>query len=196
MAVFDIQDISSAQLHRCRALCNALMQYQAKQSHKHTEILAAMHFENRLKPSFESAQHKKLLLAHCAGKAVGYAYANTYEMEEDGRYFVPDFLQAIYQEGQLVFYPDSQQLPATIGVFNNLYVLPEQQGKGLGRQLSLSIMKWLQQSGASDLYVYVSNGNEEKAVPFYESLGFSYSHSVLDGFITAFHQSNANAAVL
>ena len=190
MDAIEIVDVTEDNLSICRDLCNALMQYQAEQSHIHRRILAAMNFDNRLKPSFENSKHKKLLLAKYKDTPIAYAFANSYSMEESGRYFVPDWLQEIYQEGQLVFYPESQKLPATIGVFNNLYVEPKHQGKGIGKRLAQPLMSWLRNSAAKDLYVYVSNGNEAKAVPFYNQLGFSFSHRVLDGFITAYHQAN------
>lgn len=191
MNPIEIIEVTTNELHRCRDLCNELMQFQAQQSHMHSDVLAAMNYENRLKPSFLNSSHKKLLLATTNDQPIAYAYANTYTMEEDGRYFVPDWLSPIYKNGQLVFYPDSQKFPAIIGVFNNLYVQPEYRGKQLGLQLATPIMQWLKSSNAVDLYVYVSNGNEARAVPFYTKLGFTFSHQVLNGFITAYHQPNS-----
>lgn len=190
MTDFEIIEVTESELSQCRDLCNALMEHQAQQSHTHSYILTAMNFENRLKPSFENSENKKLLLARYKGQPIAYAFANTYYMEETGRFFVPEWLMPIYKKGQLVFYPDSQKLPATIGVFNNLYVLPKYQGKKVGLQLAKPIMHWLRSSHAADLYVYVSNGNEAKTIPFYNKLGFAFSHQVLDGFITALHQPN------
>ena len=51
-------------------------------------------------------------------------------------------------------------------------------------------MDWLYQSNTEDLYVPISNGNEEKMAPFYQNLGFIYSHDVLGGFIRAYYQQN------
>ena len=48
-------------------------------------------------------------------------------------------------------------------------------------------MRWLYQS-ATKTSVYISNGNEQTMAPFYERLGFGFSHAVLDGFIFAYHQ--------
>ena len=182
--------INEDSLERCRPLCDALMQYQAEKSTLHTEVLAAMNFDNRLKASFLSTQNKTLIGAEYEGKIIGYAYATTHLMTAEGRYFLPDWLRPIYKEGQLVFYPDQQELPATIGVFNNLYVTPQFQGKSVGGKLAHQLMQWLYNSEASDYYVYISNGNETTMAPFYERLGFYYSHDVLDGFITAYHQKN------
>lgn len=186
----EILKVNEESLIRCKELCNALMQYQAEKSHLHPEILAEMNFENRLQPSFLSAENKLLLLAEYQGKPIGYGYANTYNINEEGRYYLPDWLADIYQEGQLIFYPKKQRLPATIGVFNNLYVKPEFHGKGIGLKLSTQLMEWLKKSDAQDLYVYISNGNEKVIEPFYKKLGFHYSHAVLDGFILAYKQSN------
>ena len=182
--------INEDSLERCRPLCDALMQYQAEKSTLHTEVLAAMNFDNRLKASFLSTQNKTLIGAEYDGKIIGYAYATTHLMTTEGRYFLPDWLRPIYKEGQLVFYPDQQELPATIGVFNNLYVTPQFHGKGVGGKLAHQLMQWLYHSEASDCYVYISNGNETTMAPFYERLRFHYSHDMLDGFITAYHQKN------
>lgn len=183
-----IIEVTEENLERCQQLCDALMQFQAEKSKLHREILSAMNFENRLKASFLSSQNKLLLLAEYRGEAIGYAYANTYFMTEEGRYFLPDWLAAIYKKGQLVFYPEHQNFPANIGVFNNLYVLPNHHGKGIGLTLAKRLMDWLYQSETDDLYVYISNGNEKSMAPFYQQLGFAYSHAVLGGFIFAYHQ--------
>lgn len=95
-----IIEVTEENLERCQPLCDALMQFQAEKSKLHPEILAAMNFENRLKASFLSSQNKLLLLAEYRGEAIGYAYANTYFMTEEGRYFLPDWLAAIYKKGQ------------------------------------------------------------------------------------------------
>lgn len=50
-------------------------------------------------------------------------------------------------------------------------------------------MQWLKQdTDAENLFVYVSNGNDPASL--YESLGFKYSHDVLDGFIEAYVMAN------
>ena len=126
--------INEDSLERCRPLCDALMQYQAEKSTLHTEVLAAMNFDNRLKASFLSTQNKTLIGAEYDGKIIGYAYTTTHQMTTEGRYFLPDWLRPIYKEGQLVFYPNQQELPATIGVFNNLYVTPPIPRQGRGRK--------------------------------------------------------------
>ena len=190
MQDLSIVEVTESNLNRCKPLCDALMQFQAEKSNQHSEILAAMNFENRLKPSFLSSQNKLLLLAEHQGEAIGYAYANTYYMEESGRYYLPEWLEEIYKEGQLIFYPEKQEFPTNIGVFNNLYVEPEHHGQGIGLELSKRLMEWLYKSDTEDLYVYISNGNEANMAPFYKKLGFDYSHDVLDGFITAYHQKN------
>lgn len=190
MEDFQLIKVTEENLACCRPLCDALMQFQAEKSSIHRDLLGAMNFENRLKASFLSSNNKLLLLAEHRGEAIGYAYANTYFMEEEGRYFLPDWLAPIYKKGQLIFYPERQQFPANIGVFNNLYVIPQYHGKGIGLTLAKRLMHWLYQSATEDLYVYISNGNEQTMAPFYERLGFGYSHAVLDGFIFAYHQKN------
>ena len=67
-------------------------------------------------------------------------------------------------------------------------MVPNHHGKGVGLTLAKRLMDWLYQSETDDLYVYISNGNEESMAPFYQQLGFAYSHAVLSGFIFAYHQ--------
>jgi len=57
-----ISDITGGDVGMCRELCNGLMKFQAEKSFIRTDVQEAMTFANRLKPSFENAQMKKLLV--------------------------------------------------------------------------------------------------------------------------------------
>lgn len=188
MAKIKIQDISNDNVEICRELCNELMAYQASKSRIATEALKAMTFDNRLKPSFESAQWKKLLVAFDGENPIGYGFAVVSDVKEESRNLVPAWANNIYKEGQLIFYPTEQELPSRLGTFNNLYIKTEYHGLGLGYQLSIQVMDWMKSvEGITGVYVYVSNGNEQ-VVDFYKRLGFQFSHEVLGGFITAYYK--------
>ena len=185
----EIRDYSKANVEACRDLCNELMKFQAEQSHTGTDVLAAMTFDNRLKPSFESALLKKLLLAFDGKDAVGYVYADVSDVAEERKLFVPEWAKEIYREGQNIFYNSEQKLPARLGTFNNLYIKPGYHGLGIGNRLSKIVMDWMKSiERISGIYVYVSNGNERVA-DFYRKFGFEYSHDVLGGFIKAYYHN-------
>ena len=187
MTKINVQDISNGDVEICRELCNDLMAYQASQSYMGTDALKQMNFENRLKPSFEKAKTKKLLVAFDGSNPIGYAYAEVSDVPEAARSYVPDWASNIYKEGQLIFFPHVQKLPSRLGTFNNLYIKPAYHGHGLGYKLGKEVMEWMQGvDGITGIYVYVSNGNEQ-VVKFYEKLGFQFSHAVLGGFISAYY---------
>lgn len=57
------------------------------------------------------------------------------------------------------------------GRINDLYVLPEQRGSGLGRRLMQAGLTGLKECGAEEVDLQVSRENTD-AIRFYESLGF------------------------
>lgn len=184
----EIRDITGSDAALCRDLCNDLMKFQAELSTIRTDVLQAMTFENRLKPSFEKAEIRKLLLALDNQKPIGYAYADVADINKEARYYVPEWASNIYTPGHLMFFPPQQKLPARLGTFNNLYIKPDYHGMGLGDKLSHYVMNWMKSiEKISGIYVYVSNGNERVA-DFYKKFGFRFSHEVLGGFITAYYQ--------
>lgn len=186
MTNIEIKDFSKGDIEICRDLCEELMRHQASQAIIRTDVLQAMTFDNRLKPSFENAQNRKLVLAFDGEKPIGYAFAEVADITDDLKYYVPDWAKTIYENGHLIFFPEEQELPTRLGTFNNLYIKPEYQGLKLGYQLSKKVMDWMKSmEGVTGIYVYVSNGNNE-VVDFYERFGFEYSHQVLGGFITAY----------
>ena len=85
------------------------------------------------------------------------------------------------------FYPDWLETPVRVGALNNLYILPEYRGTGLGDALTTKGMEWLRAlPGARYLFVDVSEGNN--AADFYARYGFKFSHDVLGGIIKACYQ--------
>lgn len=189
MTKIKIQDISNGNIEICRGLCNELMDYQANKSHIRTDVLREMTFDNRLRPSFENAKIKKLLVAFDDENPIGYVYAEVTDVTENLMYYVPDWAKNIYKKGQLIFFPVNQELPSRLGTFNNIYIKPEYHGLGLGYQLSNEVIEWMKSiDGITGIYVYVSNGNEQ-VVDFYKRFGFQFSHNMLNGFITAYYKN-------
>lgn len=185
MPNIEIKDLSDGNIEICRDLCNELMAFQASQSHIRTDVLQEMTFDNRLKPSFENAEIKKLLVTFDGDEPIGYAYAEVSDVKEEFKYYVPEWANNIYEKGQLIFFPEEQKLPSRLGTFNNLYIKPAYHGLKLGHQLSKAVMDWMKSiEGITGIYVYVSNGNDQ-VIDFYKRFGFKFSHNVLGGFITA-----------
>ena len=56
-----------------------------------------------------------------------------------------------------------------------IYVLPNCQGKGIGKKLITKGLDWL--GNDKDIYIGVASYNN-KAIKFYESLGFVYTHEI------------------
>ncbi len=59
--------VTEGDIEQCRALCNELMQHQYKMSVQQRHIFAGMNFDTRLKPSFENASEKMLVIAKDEG---------------------------------------------------------------------------------------------------------------------------------
>ncbi|MGW8314545.1 MAG: GNAT family N-acetyltransferase [Bacteroidales bacterium] len=184
----EIKEITNGQIEICRDLCNALMNFQADRSFIRTDVLNEMSFDNRLKPSFENAQIKKLLVAFDNQDPIGYVFAEVADITEEAKDYVPDWAKRIFKKGQLIFFSPEQKYPARVGTYNNIYIKPEYHGLGLGDRLTQKIMNWMKSiDQINGIYVYVSNGNEQVA-DFYRKYGFEFSHKVLGGFITAYYQ--------
>ena len=178
-----IRDCTSQGSEICHELADALYQHQAAMAKDplHKETLGNMRYENRLKPSFDSADEKQLLVAFDGEKPVGYIFTAAEEVTEESRRQLPP-----WGEGA-GFYPDWLETPVRVGALNNLYILPEYRGTGLGDALTTKGMEWLRAlPGARYLFVYVSEGNN--AATFYARYGFKFSHDVLGGIIKAYYQ--------
>jgi GNAT superfamily N-acetyltransferase len=185
---FTYREITDGHVEVCRELCNGLMAHQADKGIIHPEVLRAMNFDNRLKPSFERAEEKQLIVALHGGKPVGYVFSSAGLETEASKTARPAWaagLSGIHETG---FYPDWLPMPGKIGCLNNLYVLPEYRGRHIASILCEGAMNWLRKvPDIKYIYVYRSNGNNS-VIDFYKRLGFGYSHEVFGGFIIAYYQ--------
>ena len=183
------KELSSGPVEICRELCNQLMAYQAEKAVLWKDILSSMNFDNRLKPVFETSEEKFLLAAFDGETPVGYVFAADEVVTEESRTSRPLWARPLPEEVEWLF-PDWLPVPIKIGELNNLYVLPEYHGLGIGNELTGRAMDWLRKrADAKYLFVYVSNGNN--AGPFYEHYGFRHSHTVSGGIIEAYSQKNS-----
>ena len=82
-----IRDCTSQGSEICHELADALYQHQAAMAKDplHKETLGNMRYENRLKPSFDSADEKQLLVAFDGEKPVGYIFTAAEEVTEESR---------------------------------------------------------------------------------------------------------------
>jgi len=70
------KEVTDGNVEICKELCNALMTYKADNGVIHPEVLRAMNFDNRLKPSFEGSAEKQLIVAFDGTKPVGYVFSS------------------------------------------------------------------------------------------------------------------------
>lgn len=182
------KEITDGNVEICKELCNGLMAHQADKGVLHPEVLRAMSFDNRLKPSFEEAKEKQLILALDGEKPVGYVFCTAVQETEASKTAKPAWAAGLTGINEAGFYPDWLPMPAKIGCLSNLYVLPQYRGRHIAATLCDSAMNWLYSvQGINYIYVYVSNGNDN-VIDFYKKLGFEYSHDVFCGFIIAYYQ--------
>lgn len=167
-------------------LCNELMRFQADHATIRPDIMADMNYNNRLKPEYANTPEKYLVVSFDNEKPIGFAFATKGSVTEENMKTKPSW--AIELNG-LGFYPENYKVPKSIGTFKLLYVKDEYRKYGIGGQLSKMVMEWLRHhEDVEDLWVYVANGNEIVG-SFYEHYGFKFSHSVFNGFIDAYLQS-------
>ncbi len=180
--------ITDGNVEICRGLCDALMAHQAEKGVIHPEVLKAMNFDNRLKPGFEGAAEKQLVVAFDGELPVGYVFSTASLEAEAAKTAKPGWAAGLTGIHETGFYPDWLPLPAKVGCLNNLYVRPEYRGRHIARNLCDQAMAWLRAvPDIRYLYVYISNGNDG-VIDFYKSYGFEYSHDVSGGFIIAYYQ--------
>lgn len=181
------RDMTNSDVICCKTLCNKLMQHQASVAVKYPELLSGMNFDNRLKASFDAAQCKKLIVAYCNEKPIGYIYGEIFEVtENNAREFKP-FSNQVSEEDAKGYglIPPTLELPTYIADLVNLYVEPEYRSEHVGKELVQRMQEWFEQNKKAKCWcVYVSNGNNPGT--FYEKFGYSYSHEVLNGFITCY----------
>lgn len=181
------RDESQGDVTLIKDLCNQLMQYQADKTDNefYRSILGSMNFENRMLPSFTATKEKQLLIAVDDDKLIGYVYL-TVETLIKLPAPRPGWAKDLPENSHGLF-PEWLEVPCRVGVFNNLYILPEYHGLSIGRELADRAMEWLKsRDDVNQLYVFVSHGNN--AAAFYEKCGFRYSHEVFGGLIQAYHQ--------
>ncbi len=73
----------------------------------------------------------------------------------------------------------------------NISIYPEEQGKGFGKKLMQCVLDELRDGNT----FYVGTGESELTVPFYESLGFEYSHRIENFFIDNYDEPIFEAGV-
>ncbi|MBI0583975.1 MAG: GNAT family N-acetyltransferase [Methanomassiliicoccus sp.] len=159
-------------IEQCRELCDELMSFQRSKARMRQELFDAMNFDTRMRPSYERALDKQVVVAKDDGVPVGYVLSTIDSMES-------------MTNSPFKLLPPEDALPPKIGCLSNLYVREGYRGTGMGSRLFDQAMEWL--TGFKDvdrIYVFISNGNDA-AHRFYAKRGFVYSHEVLGGFITA-----------
>ena len=181
------EDRTGGDIEVCRDLCNALMAHQAEKGTIHPEVLRAMNFDNRLKPSFEAAAEKQLVVALDGETPVGYIFSTAAWETEASKAEKPAWAAGLSGIDKTGFYPDWLPMPQKIGCLSNLYVLPEYRGRHIASTLCNRAMAWLRNvPELMTVYVYISNGNDS-VISLYKSFGFRYSHDVFGGFIVAYY---------
>lgn len=180
------QDITYGSVELCRDLADALMAHQADHGVIHPEVLRAMNFENRLKPSFEKAKEKQLIVVFDGQTPVGYIFSTAAWETEASKAERPAWAMGLSGVNETGFYPDAFPMPQKIGCLNNLYVRPDYRGRHIAYTLCSRAMDWFRETAnVQTVFVYISNGNTS-VVSLYRNLGFRYSHDVFGGFIAAY----------
>lgn len=160
---------------KIKDLCNELMTYQKSKASIHPEFFDAMCFETRLLPSLKSAQANFIIAALDGKQAVGYAYSNI----APKRIYTNDFATLKCE----AFFDFESVQGENVGCLSQFYIRDDYRGKGIGSALFERSMDWLTAQYVKDLFIFVSNGNEQ-ALKFYLDKGFCVSHEIMDGFIT------------
>lgn len=182
-----IEVVTDGNIEQCRELCNELMAFQKSMASIAPESFDTMNFDTRMKKSFENALASQVIVVKDNGTPVGYVFS-TIDNIEHSKNMIPAWAPVEDLANTKGFYPDWADLPNKVGLLNNLYLRDEYRAWGLGSKLFEMAMDWLESFDDVDvIFVFVSNGNEA-ALKFYLSRGFTYSHEVFDGFITAVYK--------
>lgn len=167
-----IEILEEKEIEQCRDLCDELMGFRKSKAFMEPERFDGMNFDTRMKKSWESALEKHAAIAKDGAVPVGYVFS-TVESAEG------------MKNSSFKLLLDTAGFPERIGCLSNLYIRDGYRGSGLGSRLFDISMEWLESFPDMELiYIFISNGNDE-AMDFYLKHGFSYSHDVLGGFITA-----------
>ena len=163
--------ISEDNIACIKDLCNELMIYQKSISRVHSELFDGMSFETRMIPSVNSANANYIMIAKDDNEIVGYVYSNISAKKTYSNTFATFFdLDSVKND--------------EVGCLSQFYIREGYRNSGIGSVLLTNSMEWLNSfESISDLFVFVSNGNDN-ALRFYQSKGFKISHEILDGFIT------------
>ena len=182
-----IEVVKDGNIEQCRELCNELMAFQKAKATMAPEAFDTMNFDTRMKKSYEGALESQVVVVKDNGVPVGYVFS-TIENVENGKGSLPKWAPVEEGENWIGFYPEWVALPRKIGCLNNLYLLEQYQGMGIGSKLFDMAMEWLESISDVELvFIYVSNGNDE-ALDFYLKRGFDFSHDVFGGFIKAVYK--------
>lgn len=96
------------------------------------------------------------------------AYALRQQLQEEGH----KFILAFDEDMAVGFAAFSEIAPATYKL-HKIYILPEQQGKGVGKEMLSHVLQKVKESGGTTLRLNV-NRNNLPAMAFYEKAGFKF----------------------
>ena len=174
--------LNDCDIEQCRELFQELMAFQKSKARIHPEWFDSMNFETRMKKVHENALEKQVIVARDNGEPAAYVFTTVDNVEEAHRKRFPDWASSASGTG---FFPDWLELPQKTGCLRNLYLREKYRGLGIGSMLSDMAMGWVECFDDVNItFVYISNGNDDARM-FYEKQGFTFSHDVFDGFITA-----------
>ncbi len=94
-----------------------------------------------------------------------YSESSLRSQMNDGSQFL-----IVYDENEAVGFASFQKLSNEVYKLHKIYVLPNQQGKGIGKYVIEYVLEEIKSKGASALHLQVNKNN--KARQFYERLGF------------------------
>ncbi len=179
MGDITIKVIRDDNIELCRVLCNELMAFQKSKAFIMPELFDLMHFDTRIKYSYEKALRKHVAVVFDDETPVGYVFSTIDRVKPEDNAAKPEWAP---EDGK-GFYPEWVAFTENIGCLNNLYLREEYRGMGLGKKLFDISMEWLDSFDDTDItFVFISNGNQA-ALDFYLKNGFVYSHDVFGGFI-------------
>ena len=181
-----VEVVEDGNIEQCRELCNELMAFQKSKAVIAPEVFDLMNFDTRMKKSYESALASQVIVVKDSDVPVGYGFSTLEKVEASGA--LPAWAPVNDTRKSLGFYPEWDNLPEKAGCLSNIYFRADYRGMGLGTRLVEMAMEWF--GGFPDVnlvFIYISNGNDE-ALDFYLKHGFTFSHDVFGGFITAVYK--------